>query len=193
MFNLSCLAQALLPLLHEDADAAAELARNELDKYEKYFVQHYAALMRAKLGLKSREPQDQKLCHDLLDLMAANQVDYTLVFRALSQIDQTATRDLFIDRAAFDQWFGVYRQRLASEQTDEQARSEYMKSVNPEYVLRNYMAEAAIRKAEDQQDYSEIDLLLRILQKPFDEQPGAGHYAGHPPDWAQQISVSCSS
>ena len=68
-----------------------------------------------------------------------------------------------------------------------------MKQVNPKYILRNYMAEVAIRKAEDEKDYSEIDRLLSLLQAPFDEQLENEHYAGFPPDWATNIAVSCSS
>lgn len=63
----------------------------------------------------------------------------------------------------------------------------------PKYILRNYLAELAIRKAEDEQDYSEIDSLFRMLQKPFDEQAEFEDYAGHPPAWAGDIAVSCSS
>jgi uncharacterized protein YdiU (UPF0061 family) len=72
-------------------------------------------------------------------------------------------------------------------------RASKMKKINPKYILRNYMAEAAIRKAEDENDYSEIDRLFNLLQKPFDEQPENESYAGLPPEWAQEISVSCSS
>jgi uncharacterized protein YdiU (UPF0061 family) len=68
-----------------------------------------------------------------------------------------------------------------------------MRRSNPAYVLRNYMAETAIRLAEDEQDYNEIERLLGLLQNPYKEQPGLEDYAGFPPAWAQQIAVSCSS
>ena len=68
-----------------------------------------------------------------------------------------------------------------------------MKRTNPKYVLRNYMAELAIRKAEDAEDYSELDRLFGVLQSPYDEQPENDDYAGFPPDWANSLSVSCSS
>ncbi|NOR41695.1 MAG: hypothetical protein GQ572_00040 [Gammaproteobacteria bacterium] len=68
-----------------------------------------------------------------------------------------------------------------------------MKKVNPKYILRNYMAEVAIRKAQHEHDYSEIDNLMKILSKPYDEHPEYEHYAGHPPEWAQNIEISCSS
>ena len=67
-----------------------------------------------------------------------------------------------------------------------------MLATNPKYILRNYMAQAAIEQAY-QGDYTEVQLLLEVLQSPFDEHPDAEKYAGLPPDWAEAISVSCSS
>ena len=68
-----------------------------------------------------------------------------------------------------------------------------MKTVNPKYILRNYLVELAIRKAADEKDYSEVNRLLAIMQTPFDEQVEFSDYAREPPDWAQKIEVSCSS
>ena len=68
-----------------------------------------------------------------------------------------------------------------------------MHRVNPKYVLRNYLAQTAIEKAAGDRDYSEIDRLLHLLRRPYDEQPDMAAYAASPPDWAQQIHVSCSS
>ena len=89
-------------------------------------------------------------------------------------------------------WFQRYADRLGQEQAKPKERKVKMNSVNPKFVLRNYMAQTAISKAVVG-DYSEIDLMLKILQNPFEEHPEAEHYAGLPPDWAETISVSCSS
>jgi uncharacterized protein YdiU (UPF0061 family) len=64
--------------------------------------------------------------------------------------------------------------------------------VNPKYVLRNYLAQIAIEKAQNK-DFSEIATLLSVLEKPFDEQPEHAKYADLPPDWASELEVSCSS
>ena len=192
-FNLSCLAQALLPLLHEAPETAAEIAMAGLNEYKHFYVNQYAELMRKKLGLLDQQKHDQALCDHLLRIMHKNNVDYTILFRTLSTEDAATARDLFIDRAAFDNWYVDYQQRLASESSDAQQRSKRMQRTNPKYILRNYMAELAIEKATRSQDYSEIDSLLSLLQKPFDEQPDNDVYAEHPPEWAGQISVSCSS
>jgi len=195
LFNLSCLAQALLPLIHEDSDLAVKFVQEALGRYQDIFVEHYAELMRLKLGLTSADEGDHKLVTSLLDLLEANHVDYTMFFRQLSQqpTDDHSCRDLFIDSASFDDWFGLYQDRLKHENVFPKSRSEQMKKVNPKYILRNYMAEVAIRKAQHEHDYSEIDNLMKILSKPYDEHPEYEHYAGHPPEWAQNIEISCSS
>lgn len=192
-FNLSCLAQALLPLLHEEPQAAAELALAELEQYQHHFVGHYAELMRARLGLQEQHQNDKELCDGLLQLMQQDRVDYTILFRALSEVDGAHVRDQFLQREAFDQWQHQYRQRLFSEGGDAESRSVRMKQVNPRYILRNYMAEFAIQRATEEGDFSEVEQLLKLLQHPFDEQPENSAYAGYPPAWAQQIEVSCSS
>ena len=101
-------------------------------------------------------------------------------------------RDLFIERTAFDAWAEAYRARLRAENSDDSARKLAMDQVNPKYVLRNYMAQVAIEKAQNK-DFSEVERLLALLERPFDEQPENEHYADFPPDWSNQLSVSCSS
>ena len=105
----------------------------------------------------------------------------------------TNLRDLFLNREDFDAWARKYRERLGKENTKTADRKVSMLKTNPKYVFRNYMAEIAIRKAEDEKDYSEIDRLLTLLQSPFDEHPDCEEYAKHPPVWSQKLSVSCSS
>jgi uncharacterized protein YdiU (UPF0061 family) len=109
-----------------------------------------------------------------------------------SRASDEPLRDLFIDRAAFDSWAEVYRTRLALEDRDDAARKAAMDRVNPKYVLRNYLAQVAIEKAQNG-DYTEVARLLAVLEKPFDEQPEHEHTAQLPPDWAHELEVSCSS
>ncbi len=197
LWNLSRLGQALLPLLGEPAEAAAEHANALLHEYDALFTGHYHAGMRAKLGLHDDRAEDAQLIAALLDLLAAQHVDYTRFFRALSGFDSAPARnaplrDQFVDRAAFDAWAAGYRDRLAAEQSDDAARRRAMDRVNPKYVLRNYLAQQAIMRAEGG-DYGEVEKLLRLLQTPFDEQPQMERYAAPPPDWGRRLAVSCSS
>ena len=192
LWNLGRLAQALTPLISA-ARCTALLA-----EYETVFASHYLAALRAKLGLRDAHPADEELAHTLLHAMHTNRVDYTLLFRALGDFDSSpgarnaALHDQFLERAAFDRWASDYRARLAAEHSDDNERRARMNDVNPKYVLRNYLAETAIRRAQAR-DYSEIDRLLAVLQQPFDEQPDKHSYAAAPPDWAGAIAVSCSS
>ena len=188
LWNLNALATSLMSLLSSDELIAV------LKTYEPHYLTHYRALMAAKLGLLEYRDDDEQLLNSLLELLQKNAVDYSLFFRQLCTFSATdqSVRDHFIDRDAFDLWAEQYLQRLAQQPLTDQQRCAQMLRTNPKYVLRNYMAQAAIEKAQ-QGDYSEVNLLLRVLQNPFDEHPEAEKYAGLPPDWADHISVSCSS
>ena len=192
-WNCYALGQALLPLIGE-----VEQAQAALDSYQPAFAAKMNALLRAKLGLRTSQDDDTALFDSMFALMQANHVDFTNFFRALSTLQvaapehDTPLRDMFIDRPAFDAWAATYRARLRQEDSIDAERQVAMNGVNPKYVLRNYLAQVAIEKAQ-QQDYTEVAKLLDILQKPFDEQPEHQHYAALPPDWASHLEVSCSS
>lgn len=145
---------------------------------------------------------DRELADDLLRLMAAARADFTITFRRLAGFSTAegatndALRDLFIDRAAFDAWAARYAARLRAEgragaDSDAQ-RAATMNRVNPKFVLRNHLAETAIRRAQAG-DFSEVQRLHALLERPFDEQSEHEADAGFPPDWAAQLEVSCSS
>jgi serine/tyrosine/threonine adenylyltransferase len=203
-WNLFCLAQALVPLcggnLPEEgrAERVVEEAQKVMEHYKTRYSPALEAKMRAKLGLDTVREEDVDLANSLFEVMHANRADFTLTFRnlaKLSKIDASGdapVRDLFLDRAAFDAWAVKYRERLAHEPRDDAARAEAMNRVNPKYVLRNHLAEQAIRQATEK-DYSEVARLLDVLRHPYDEQPHYEAYAGLPPDWASDLEVSCSS
>ena len=193
LWNLTCLAQALTPII------PVEDARVVLENYAPTYAEHYVNLMGQKLGLTHAGQQDVPLIEGLLGLMHVNQVDYTNLFRSLGHFKtavrekNSVVRDQFPDRPAFDVWAETYRGRLQKESSTDEERKALMDKVNPKYILRNYLAQVAIEKAEKGRDFSEVDRLLRLLSSPFDEQPEMEAYAAPPPDWAQHISVSCSS
>jgi uncharacterized protein YdiU (UPF0061 family) len=192
LWNLSCLAQALLPLTTKEELKAA------LDRYTPVHQEFYLSLMRLKLGLEGARADDESLIADFLALMAQSQADYTNVFRALgdcdlSTEDQSAgLGDYFVDRSAFDRWVVRYKDRLREQTGTDAERSERMNRVNPKYVLRNYLAQTAIEKAQHK-DFSEIDRLLMLLQNPYSDRPDMDAYAAPPPNWGKHLAVSCSS
>lgn len=191
-WNLTRLAQALTPLM------PVEAAKAELDRYPALFATAYIDLLCAKLGLAA-DKNHVPLITDLLFILAANRIDYTIFMRKLCDFStdpqniNPALRDLFVDRPAFDAWAVKYRERLLAGPASDAEHSAGMRRVNPKYILRNYLAEKAIAAARDHDDMSEIDRLMRVLQSPYDEHPDMESYAAPPPDWAQHISVSCSS
>ena len=131
-------------------------------------------------------------------LLQENRADFTQFFRTLSNLKTDTDeqdhdlRDEFINREAFDAWANRYRARLRAENSDDAARKVAMDAVNPKYVLRNYLAQIAIEKAQNK-DFTEVERLLSVLLRPFDEQPENERYAALPPDWASHLEVSCSS
>jgi uncharacterized protein YdiU (UPF0061 family) len=192
LWNLSCLAQALLPL------ASKEKLKAVLDRYTPLCERRYMELMRAKIGLSEDQEDDAGLIQDLLSLLQQSHVDYTIFFRTLGSFSSEHVshnellRDFFLDREAFSRWAKRYADRLNREKSCDEERRLRMNRVNPNYVLRNYLAQQAIEKAQHK-DYSEIDRLLTLLQNPYSEQPGMDAYAAPPPNWGKHLSVSCSS
>lgn len=192
-WNIRALGQALSLLVNDEAlQMAPQL-------YEQAMLEKYAELMRGKLGLVESHAGDDKLVTDLLNLMDSSRVDYTTFFRALGNFQQeapaanSAIRDFFLHREAFDDWAGRYHERLLAEKSQDAERKVRMDQVNPKYVLRNHVAERAIQQAVREKDYSEIDRLLELLSHPFTDQPGMEAYAIPAPDDSPPIIVSCSS
>jgi uncharacterized protein YdiU (UPF0061 family) len=200
-WNCYALGNALLPLI-----GSVDEAQQALDVYMPAFEATLDQLLHAKLGLATVLEGDRALFDGLFTIMQAGHVDFTLLFRRLGELqmelpaareDQperrdAPLRDLFIDRAAFDEWALGYRARLRAEASVDAERRAAMNRVNPKYVLRNYLAQQAIEQAQNG-DYSGVRELLAVLEHPFDEQPGKEHYAALPPDWAAHLEVSCSS
>lgn len=192
LWNLRCFAHALLPLV------SREVLLDALNGYTACFEEAYWAHMRAKCGLQSIQDGDSALIHEWLELLHLSHADYTASFRDLCAFRcepspaNDALRDRIVDRARFQAWATRYQARLQQEHSHDDERRLRMERVNPKYVLRNYLAQVAIEKAE-QQDFSEIDRLLTLLHEPFSVHPGMDSYALPPPNWGKHLSVSCSS
>jgi uncharacterized protein YdiU (UPF0061 family) len=203
-WNCFCLAQALLPLFggHYDEAARAERsvadAQAVLERFKDHFGPALERRFQAKLGLGETRERDAALADRLLALMHASRADFTLTFRSLAQVSKHdahadgPVRDLFLDLPGIDGWLTDYRARLALDPIDDATRRAAMNRVNPKFVLRNHLAETAIRRAKEK-DFSELARLAAVLRRPFDEQPENEAYAALPPDWAGSLEVSCSS
>ena len=176
-WNLRALALALSGLIPTDALVAA------LNAYEGHFKARYRALMRGRLGLTREEPDDDRLIGELLDLMAKAGADTTLTFHELPDAGEGWLARLGGERAAAADWLARYRARMAGETPPR----------NPRYTLRNWVAEVAIRAVEDRGDAGPLDRILRLVQDPCADHPGAEHFAAPPAPEYCGLSVSCSS
>jgi uncharacterized protein YdiU (UPF0061 family) len=182
LWNLTRLAEALLPLLAEDPEAAVEAAQEALTAYPASYARYWLDGMRAKTGLKAAHDDDRALINDLFEVMNAAGADFTLTFHYLSTLRaEPAPQDdtvpaLFGDPAPFGRWLQHWRARLHQESSDDAARQARMQAVNPVYIPRNHRVEAAIRAAEDHADFSVFQELHAVLQNPWRRQPGKDAY-----------------
>ncbi|MEZ5542091.1 MAG: YdiU family protein [Pseudomonadota bacterium] len=182
LWNLTRLAETLLPLLADSPDAAVEMAQATLNAYAGLYAHEWLQGMRAKIGLRSAQEDDRTLIEDLLDCMAGNRADFTLTFHYLSGLpldtaaQDTDARALFAEPAAFDRWARGWRARLRGEGSGDSSRQVAMQQVNPVYIPRNHRIEAAIRAAEDRGDFSTFRELHAVLQQPYLRQSGADAY-----------------
>ena len=185
-WNLLQLANSLLPLLDDDADAAKGAAQSALDGYIATFERAYADGLRAKLGLADARDGDDDLAMDLLGRMARNSADFTNTFRALSGLSaidtsgDTAASGCFDDPAAFDSWARDWRTRLAADGRADAERCAAMRSVNPAYIPRNHRVQQAIDAATDHGDLTPLDDLIGVVSRPYEDHPGQEAYRRPP-------------
>ena len=194
-WNLFCLGQALMPLIDDQRQAIAAL-----ETFKNIYPRAFAARMSAKLGFHVGVggPVDAcgPLIEDVLKLLAADRVDFTIFWRTLChwvrECDpaNASVRDLFFDHKSIDAWLLSYSELLA--QYPRGSAADLMLKTNPKYVLRNHLGELAIRAAQVK-DFSQVAELLKVLERPYDEHPESQALANFPPDWASEIAISCSS
>jgi uncharacterized protein YdiU (UPF0061 family) len=199
-WNMACLASAMLPLLelNHSSEESQTLLRSALEAFPVNYAKEWQHLFRSKLGLQLEQEGDIQLIERLLQAMHDSKVDFTNFFRGLSNVKKDAVpsdllqRNEFIDRDGIDQWFIDYINRLQLEVLSDQSRKEMMNRINPKFILRNHLAQAAIEKAQ-QDDFSEVTKLHQILSGPFEEQADFESYAKPPSADMEYIAVSCSS
>ncbi|KAF5819914.1 putative protein adenylyltransferase SelO [Helianthus annuus] len=182
-------------------------ANYALERYGTKFMDDYQTIMSKKVGLPKYNKQ---LISKLLNNMAVDKVDYTNFFRLLSDIKADSTtsdeellgplKAALLDigqerKEAWISWVRIYIEELSRSGVSDEERKASMNSVNPKFILRNYLCQSAIDMAE-QGDFEEVRRLLKVIESPYDEQPGMEKYAQLPPAWANRPGVcmlSCSS
>jgi serine/tyrosine/threonine adenylyltransferase len=202
-WNLGRFAAALVPLFDSPEPLHSGLAR-----YVEVFEAQTRDDIAAKLGLRRCEDGDVELMNDLHALLAAAEIDMTIFFRDLPDVSTELPsleplRDAFYDpekqrryEVELRDWLERHARRVRRDASEPIERRARMNAVNPRYVLRNYLAQEVIDRAE-QGDYVGISALLEVLRRPYDDQPGAERYAQRRPDWARHRAgcsmLSCSS
>jgi uncharacterized protein YdiU (UPF0061 family) len=184
LWNLARLAEALLPVMVQEAgseDAAAASANEALAAFEPQFVAARMAGLRQKLGLTIEKEDDVALAEDLLEQMAINRADFTLTFRKLCDAaagtdGDKHVRTLFANPVAYDSWAAGWRRRLEEEQADGQSRAAAMRQVNPAIIPRNHLVEAALDAAMTRQDFNPFEEMLEAVSRPYEDRPGLDLY-----------------
>ncbi len=189
-WNLARLAETLLPLIDEDTNRAIARATEVVNAFSGRYESYWITGMRAKLGLFNEEEADLNLATEFLNAMEGNNVDYTLAFRHLADAalgQHERVRGLFADPARYDGWSGHWRARLARDTVAPLERAQTMRRANPAFIPRNHRVEEALSAAVEHDNYAPFKTLLKILARPFDDQPefaafadpipeGQGHY-----------------
>ena len=192
-WNLTRLAEALLPLLADDADKAVALAEGALGAFDGLFQAALLGGFRRKLGLAAEEAEDVALISGLLDIMKRGRADFTLVFRRLAEDDASACCELFDNPAEFEGWESQWRARLMRETTSPAERQAAMRCVNPLFIPRNHRIEAVIEAAVERQDFAPFEALLAVLANPYDAQPGREDHALPPAAHERVLATFCGT
>jgi uncharacterized protein YdiU (UPF0061 family) len=198
LWNLTRLAECLLPLFSDDQEKAISEAQTALGGFADAFNAAYKAGLRAKLGLFAEHDGDQALAQDLLDAMARNQADFTLTFRRLSDAALDPDRDgevrqLFAEPAAYDEWAARWSKRLDAEPQNPAERQAAMRSVNPAFIPRNHRVEAVIDAAVIRDDFAPFEELLTVLSKPYEDQPAFARYMEAPEPHQRVLQTFCGT
>ncbi len=196
LWNLTRLAECLLPLLSDDQEKAVAEAQDILSAFSETFSEAYQAGLRRKVGLFTERDGDEALIQDLLDAMAKNQADFTLTFRKLGDAvadDANDVRAQFMEPAAYDEWAGRWRARIALEPQTATERQVAMNAVNPIFIPRNHRVEAVIQAAVNDDDYAPFEELVKVLAKPYEDQPEFSAYAEPPLPDQRVLQTFCGT
>lgn len=196
-WNLARFAETLLPHIHTDQDTALSKATESLERFAETFRAHWLSGMRAKLGLVQEEVEDPDLIQALLDTMQKGDADFTNTFRGLCEVAGnqevlTTPRNDFDDPGDFEEWSARWQRRLEREATAAKDRAAAMRKVNPAVIPRNHLVERALDMASVNDDFSEFEDLLAVLQHPF-RSPDTDEYTLPPEEDERVLKTFCGT
>ncbi len=173
LWNLSRLAETLLPLIDDDVDKAKAAAIDVLESFPDRYREHWLRGMRSKLGLRSDGNADAALCDDFVALLQDQRLDYTSSFRKLGEILRGDTASLAGSDA--ERWVSRWLDRVGDEQAERHDVAAEIDRVNPLYIPRNHLIEEALDAATDG-DLAPLAALRRHLTNPYSPRPGGERY-----------------
>jgi uncharacterized protein YdiU (UPF0061 family) len=198
LWNLTRLAEALLPLLDADVESAKTMATEVLQSFSGRYQEYWTSGMRAKLGLGVAGADgdgDRELIDELLVVLREQSIDYTAFFRALSPAvlgDTAPARSLFRDPASFDGWAARWHAEVARRSPDLTATALALDQINPVYIPRNHKVEEALGAATGG-DLDPFRRLLEVITQPFEERPGLESYAAPAPPGTAPYRTFCGT
>ena len=187
-WNLARLAEALLPTISPDREAAAELANEVVSGFGPAFERSWRRLGSAKLGLADQRDGDDELLDDWVELLRSQRIDHTLGWRGLAEPD--SLRPMFDEPEAFDRW----RTRWAARIGDDPMVEGRLRAANPRVVPRNHLVEAAITAAVDDGDLAPFDRLVSAVRSPYLDDPSTADLAAPaPPGFLDGYRTFCGT
>jgi uncharacterized protein YdiU (UPF0061 family) len=188
----------LLPLIDPDIGKAVELATAVVRDFMPRLDALLLTRMRRKIGLASEMESDVELVRTLLGTMQSAGADFSLTFRRLARCaDEPANDDslleLFAPSSGIADWLRRWRERLASEPQNAAERAANMRRVNPAFIPRNHRVEAALEAASTHGDFAPFHRLLKILEHPYDDQPGCGEFEQPPAPDERVLRTYCGT
>ncbi|MCZ4271974.1 protein adenylyltransferase SelO [Maritalea porphyrae] len=165
-WNLSVLAQSMLPILHEDEDQALALAQDAINEFSAQFDLAFRAGLLKKIGIVEEQSGDYELAIELLDTMKQARADFTNTFRALSNLDLSAP-EIGAAQLPLTDWVNNWLRHTDGGKRIDQ---NLMRLVNPAFIPRNHRIEAMIQAAT-RGDFSLFHELMEVLATPFEDKP----------------------
>ena len=174
-WNLTRLAETLIPLIHEDKNESIKLLTEVLQLIKPVYTNYWLSIMRSKIGLSKEDQNDIEIISNFLEIMEEEKADFTLCFRSLSKAligDGQTIRALFNNSRRFDGWMMIWQERISQEGIAEEKIAATMNKVNPIYIPRNHKVEEALHEAVFKNNMLPFNKLHSLLQNPFEEIDG---------------------
>ena len=197
-WNIACLGQCLLPLINTERNKAIEIVEEILDGFADAFRKYWLNGMYKKIGLLENKKNNHILLDELLRLMEKDKSDFTLTFRYLSNLveeenNNSLFKQQFLSKNEIDSWLVKWKECLKKEGNSEKEIKKLMLKVNPAFIPRNHQVEKAIYEVINNYDYSYVNRLIELLNKPYNYQPDNLEYMNPPDNYNQNYQTFCGT